>query len=350
MPGIAFVTDFFSGEGFPLSPNGVAYYRCVLPSLTLPGRVDVGRPAWTGSEGFGVVTSPASASFFYDTVVLKGLMGRNTTFQMKAAQNLGQRIIVDIDDWAEEIPEWSEAARLADSDSSKVFNTDHLREVILQADVVITSTPFLFDAYSNIRGNVRLVRNSINADAMNVRQVKNVKPVLGWVGHMGKRIGDIESLRGWLPHFLEDHDLRFHHSGHVDDAPSFAEVAGIDPMRVTTSPLMKIDGYFRDSFCFDIGLVPMADIPFNHAKSSLKGLEYAASGIPFVAQDLPEYRLLATSGVGRVASNHETWRHQLEMLLDFKTRKREAAVNLSNVKREHTINSRADEWRAALLG
>jgi len=296
------------------------------------------------------VTSPASASFFYDTVVLKGLMGRNTTFQMKAAQELGQRIIVDIDDWAEEIPEWSEAARLADADASHVFNTDHLRDVIMQADAVTTSTAFLFDAYSNIRHNVRLVRNSISADVMNVRQVKNVAPVLGWVGHMGKRTGDIESLRGWLPAFLEDHDLRFHHSGHVDDAPSFAEVAGVDPLRVTTSPLKKIDGYFRDSFCFDIGLVPMVDIPFNHAKSSLKGLEYAASGIPFVAQDLPEYRLLAASGVGRTAGDHETWTQQLEVLLDFKTRKREAAVNLANVKREHTIATRADEWRAALLG
>ena len=54
--------------------------------------------------------------------------------------------------------------------------------------------------------------------------------------------------------------------------------------------------------------------------------------------------------MGRTAGDHQEWRHQLEVMLDFKTRKREAAVNLANVKREHTIASRAEEWRAALLG
>jgi hypothetical protein len=277
-------------------------------------------------------------------------MSRNTVYQMKAAQSLGQRLVVDIDDWPEGIPEWSEAARLADPESSKVLNVEHLRDVIMQADAVITSTPFLFEQYSKLRGEVHMVRNAVAPDAMTVRQVKNIKPVLGWVGHMDQRTGDVETLRAWLPDFLDEYELQFHHSGHLDSGPSFAEVVGIDPARVTTSPPRKIHDYFRDSFCFDIGLVPMADIPFNHAKSSLKGLEYAASGIPFVAQDLPEYRLLAASGVGRTAGDHETWTQQLEVLLDFKTRKREAAVNLANVRREHTIASRADEWRAALLG
>jgi hypothetical protein len=185
---------------------------------------------------------------------------------------------------------------------------------------------------------------------MTVRQVKNVKPVLGWVGHMDQRAGDIETLRAWLPSFLDEHDLQFHHSGHLDSEPSFAEVAGIDPARVTTSPPRKINDYLRDSFSFDIGLVPMADIPFNHAKSFLKGLEYAGSGIPFVAQNLPEYRLLAESGLGRVAATPEEWVQHLRELLEFKTRKREAAMNLAAVKRDHTIAARADEWRAVLQG
>jgi len=350
VPGIGFATYFFFGDDFPLSPNGVAYYRCVLPSRTLSGRVGVGRPAWTGSEGFGVVTSAERASFFFDTVVLKGLMSRNTVYQMKAAQSLGQRLVVDIDDWPEGIPEWSEAARLSDPESSKVFNVEHLRDVIMQADAVITSTPFLFEQYSKLRGDVHMVRNAVASDAMTLRQVKNVKPVLGWVGHMDQRAGDIETLRAWLPSFLDEHDLQFHHSGHLDSEPSFAEVAGIDPARVTTSPPRKINDYLRDSFSFDIGLVPMADIPFNHAKSFLKGLEYAGSGIPFVAQNLPEYRLLAESGLGRVAATPEEWVQHLRELLEFKTRKREAAMNLAAVKRDHTIAARADEWRAVLQG
>lgn len=350
MTGVAFITNNISVEGPVEYPDGLAYYRCVLPASVLPGRVKVGRPAWTGSEGFGVVTSDETASFFYDTVIMKQIMQRNTVFQMRAAQELGQRLIVDIDDWFEDIPAWNSASPLVDPEKNKFRNWDHFRDVIMQADVVVTSTPFLHEAYAQVRDDVHLVRNSVNPLAMNVRPVTSARPTIGWTGKAGTRPGDIEVLRTWLPEFLEQYDLMFHHSGHMPEGLSFASLAGIDPARVTTTPAYRIYGYLQESFCFDIGIVPLADVPFNHAKSALKGLEYAASGIPFVAQALPEYRELAAGGVGRVASTPEEWVEQMTALLNFKVRKREAAVNLATVKRDHTIQARADEWRAVLLG
>lgn len=341
---IAFITKDFSPGTNPPLPGGCAYYRCSLPRSVMPFHADFGLPAWTGAEGYGISTGPTTAMFGYDAVVLKLMMERNTVFQMKAAQGLGQKIIVDVDDWYEDLPESNQAFAASDPTKNKISNRDHYRDVILQADTLVVSTPFLHEQYSKMRSNVHLVRNSIDPNVMTVREVKNRKPVIGWVGGVPWRGGDLETLREWLPDFLEEHDLMFHHSGDMPDKQSLAELAGIDTRRVTTSKMLPLNEYFANSFCFDIGLVPLNDIPFNHAKSTIKGLEYAGSGIPFVAQGLPEYRRLSDMGVGRVAVTPADWRREVGALLDYKTRKRASAMNLAMLRRFHSIGALSADW------
>ena len=353
MPGVAFANMSFAPDTWPLEPDGVAYYRSVLPASVIEGRVNVGPPAWTGADGFGVVTGPNTASFYYDTVVLKGLHSRGIPHQMKIAQDLGQRLIVDVDDLYDDLPDWHPAAPTWDPTKAKVTNKEYFIQTLMQADAVTVSTDYLLSRYSQMRDNVFLIRNSINLDVMHQREASGTnRPVIGWVGQVVKRPMDIESLRWWLPEFLESNDLAFHHSG--DDGAiatrSFAETAGFDPNRATTIPGQAIEFYFKKSFCFDIGIVPLVDEPFNRAKSFLKGLEYAASGIPFVAQALPEYQFLSNMGIGRVANSPDEWVEQMTALLNPRVRKAEAASNLAGVKRHFTIAARADEWRAVLQG
>jgi len=141
----------------------------------------------------------------------------------------------------------------------------------------------------------------------------------------------------------------FHHAGHMPDRQSFAELSGLDTSRITTSPMRPLNEYFWHSFSdFDIGLVPLNDIPFNHAKSSLKGMEYVGSGIPFVAQGLPEYAEVAANGVGRIANTPDEWVTHLTELLSFKARKRDAAVNYANLERGYLPKHVAPLWRDAL--
>jgi hypothetical protein len=63
-----------------------------------------------------------------------------------------------------------------------------------------------------------------------------------------------------------------------------------------------------------------------------------------VAAGLPEYERLSLEGVGRVAYTPEGWKQNLTDLLDYKTRKREAAIQRSRVLEEHSITARAAEW------
>jgi hypothetical protein len=139
----------------------------------------------------------------------------------------------------------------------------------------------------------------------------------------------------------------FHHAGHDPEAPSFADITGINPNRLTTSPIVTIAKY-ADGLKFDIGIVPLNDIPFNYAKSNIKGLEYVASGIPFIASDLPEYRILHEDGAGRIATTPEEWEGNMQELLSYRVRKQEAARSYEVVAASWIMESRAEEWAKVL--
>ncbi len=338
-------TNLPNGE---VIPGGCTYYRCYLPMHAARFDAAMGRPAWTSQYGFGVHEGNGKATFGYKVVVLKQLMDRWIPHQMEVAQSLGQKIIVDVDDFYHGLHEANSAYEKTDPEKNKVRNTRIYEQMIRSADMVVVSTPTLQDFYGQWNENTRLVRNSVYPNQFQRRQVKRDKPVIGWVGALGYRSGDIETLRDWLPDFLEKHDLIFQHSGHVPSQGDFANVSGINPERLRTLPMQPMNRYHL-LFQMDIGLVPLNDIPFNRAKSFIKGLEYAASGIPFVAQGLPEYQLLADDGIGLVADGLDEWRLHIESLLDYKTRKRASAEFYNLTAAKHTIRQREDEWRQVIL-
>ena len=338
-------TNLPNGE---VIPGGCTYYRCFLPMHASRFPAAMGRPAWTSQYGFGVNEGNGKATFGYKVIVLKQLMDRWIPRQMEIAQSLGQKIIVDVDDFYHGLHPDNNAYEKTDPAKNKVRNRAIYEQIIRLADMVVVSTPFLHDFYRDWNPNMRVVRNSIYPNQFTRRDIKNRKPVIGWVGALGYRSGDIETLREWLPDFLEEHDLLFHHSGHVPSMGSFADQSGINPDRLRTLPMQPMNRYHM-LFTFDIGLVPLNDIPFNRAKSFIKGLEYAASGIPFVAQALPEYERLWEDGIGYLAVTPDDWREKTERLLDFKTRRRVAAENYRIMSEKHTIKQREDEWRQVIL-
>jgi len=341
---IGFISRDFNGQFPHITPAGCTYYRCYLPMAVCQQRSRLGFPAWDSDRGYGVMESGQTGLFGFDVIVMKLIMDRWAPKQMELAKKLGQRLIVDLDDFHDGLTPANRAYHATDPELNKRANRDFYNEVIDRADLLTVSTSFLLSHYMERHPHVVMVRNGVNLHQFERKKVANRKPVLGWAGAVSYRNGDLEQLREWLPDFLQEHDLQFHHAGHDPEAPSFAEVVGIDPARVTTSPIVPIYEY-AENLKFDIGIVPLSDIPFNRAKSNIKGLEYAAAGIPFVASPLYEYRLLHNDGAGLLADTPEEWRLQIEALLDYKTRKRAAAIAYDTVSQNWTIEARADEWR-----
>jgi hypothetical protein len=302
----------------------------------------MGMPAWDPKQGFGVKETETTGIFGFDTIVLKLIMFRWTPEQIRIAQSLGQRIIVDIDDYHEALTPANKAYELTDPERNKKANRYYYQQVIEEADTLTVSTPFLYDTYK-WHPDVHMIRNAVNLPQFERRKHNTQRPVIGWAGATSYRNNDLEQLRDWLPDLLERHDLTFHHAGHDPDSPSFADITGIPAHRVTTSPIVPIHDYAA-GLRFDIGIVPLNNIPFNHAKSNIKGLEYSAAGIPFVASPLPEYRLLHESGAGILADTAEEWTAAVEILLDYKNRKRAAAIGHKIVSEQWAIEHRRDDW------
>jgi glycosyltransferase involved in cell wall biosynthesis len=344
---VAFITRDFNGRFPYLTPAGCAYYRCLLPMSVAGATARMGLPAWDPARGFGVKETDSTGIFGFTTVVLKLIMDSWTPKQIAMAQELGQTIIVDVDDFHEGLTPANKAFDLTHPDKNKRSNREHYKKVIAAADMVIVSTPFLYEHYKKERDQVYLIRNGVNLQQFARKKQRSAKPVIGWTGAINFRNNDLEQLREWLPNFLEKHDLMFHHAGHDPEAPSFADITGIDERRVTTSPIVAMNKY-AEGFKFDIGIVPLNDIPFNHAKSNIKGLEYVASGIPFVASDIPEYRVLHEDGVGRIATTPQEWEGHMQELLTYRVRKQEAARAYGIVAKSWGIESRAEAYKQIL--
>jgi glycosyltransferase involved in cell wall biosynthesis len=338
---VGFITRDFSGVFPNLIPGGCAYYRSYLP-MAVTGHKLIGPPVFDPMQGFGIKDSFTTGIFGFKTVSLKLIMDRWTAKQIELSQNLGQRVFVDVDDYYEGLTPANKAYQLSHPEHNKISNRAHYENVIAAADLITVSTPFLLDYYKSKYPNVVMVRNGVNMQQFTPIKHKNNRPVLGWTGSTEYRNNDLEQLREWLPAFLEEHDLYFHHAGASGNV-SFADVTGINPNRLRTSPIVPITEYAA-GLKFDIGLVPLNSIPFNEAKSNIKGLEYAAAGIPFIASDLPEYRLLAEDGVGILANTADEWRAAAENLLDRHYRRQYAERGREVVKANWSIEARALEW------
>jgi glycosyltransferase involved in cell wall biosynthesis len=220
------------------------------------------------------------------------------------------------------------------------------------ADAVVTSTPFLYDFYKNEKGfkNVFLVRNGIDIDRWKQRKDHSRGlPNLGWVGATPWRSMDLETLSPWIGQFLEKNHLSFHHSGNVINAPVASNQLGIPKSVKTTKEPMKPIHHYPELFRkIDIGMVPLNNVRFNYAKSGIKGLEYSAAGVPWVASYSPEYAILEEQGIGRVANNEREWIGHLEELLDPKVRKEDVERNIENIKKYQSMEVRGHDWNEVM--
>ena len=94
----------------------------------------------------------------------------------------------------------------------------------------------------------------------------------------------------------------------------------------------------------DIGIVPLEKVSFNEAKSGLKGMEYAFTGIPFVATDTEEYKRLVADGAGNLARRNRDWSKELEKLLDPAVRKEQSDRGYQTVMEKYNIDVVVNKW------
>ncbi|MEK7067216.1 MAG: glycosyltransferase family 4 protein [Patescibacteria group bacterium] len=79
----------------------------------------------------------------------------------------------------------------------------------------------------------------------------------------------------------------------------------------------SFDEEVQDLQSFDIGIMPISNVPFHRARLGGKMIFYMMVGIPFVADDAPLNRGAAKDGVhGFFVHTNEEWIHKLSLLIE----------------------------------
>lgn len=365
---------FLDERGHP-TLGGSGHYRAGLPARAL---AEAGHEVYLGRlvahnqvPRLGVKTWTGRVEY-PPVMVLQRWMNSDLPPRIRAAREAGQVILSDVDDWWEGLDPANRAWTTTDPKASAEENRDHYRATLAASDAIVCSTPFLADRYRRL-APTHLVRNVVDLDRWPPPEPRGGPPTLGWVGALPWRSkGDVEALAGFLGPFCARHGLRVVHAGHLPgvqgpdgrELPTFAEAAGLArrevgddgqpvlvsrqgvevqtlPMRPSTEIPLLWQG-------MDVALVPLADKPFNEAKSAIAGMSAAAGGLPFVASASPEYRWLrGEHGIGRVARKPADWVRHLTALLDPEVRAAEGAENRRRVAALGLDRLRAD-WEAVL--
>jgi len=309
--------------------SGWARVGQYLPRL--PFKIVVGHLAWKRTNF--VITDMKGVEYHPDVLILQRLMHKGLADHIREGIAAGQTIINDVDDWYWGLDPSNNAFKHSHPKFNEKENINHYKSVLNASSIVTVSTPYLADRISRfVRNDIVLMRNTVDVDNFSVKEHSDSTiPTVGWAGSTAHRSGDLETVGPILKGMHRDGVIKLMHLGHHNGASSFASRIGLPDSEVSTLPLCSAEQY-RNALTMDIGIVPLRVTPFNQAKSDIKGLEYSAAGLPFVAQSIDSYDELFATGIGRTAKRPYNWVKHIKALCDPEVRKEEGARNRELVR------------------
>jgi glycosyltransferase involved in cell wall biosynthesis len=208
-----------------------------------------------------------------------------------------------------------------------------------RAAVVTTPSTILAERYREHGADrVEVIENYLPPEFTDQKRRSHAGLVIGWIAGLehavdAGRLG----IRDALANLLEahpklrvavigldlelDHD-RYFHLERTDFASLLHTAAG-----------------------FDIGIAPLADTPFNQARSNVKLKEYAALGIPWLASPVGPYTQLGPEQGGALVPDGE-WELALSSLIRHPLRRRRLAQRARAWAANQTIATAAPLWEA----
>lgn len=241
---------------------------------------------------------------------------------MRAAQRVGVRCLVDLDDdlWA--LPLTFPGSALSDPETQSV-----LTRMVEEADGVTVSTRELGEVVQGHapRQRVVVLRNSVDLEAWEraaawraVREVHGGPKGAVTIGWMASRSHQVDAPLA-LPaveRVMQEHaEVRFHGIGWIGEGqlpPWMRE----QKERVTVEEWKGLGELPRAMAEFDVGLAPLVDSRYNRGKSGIKAIQYWALGVPVVASRLPMYEEIVEDGEnGFLAGETAEWFGSLTALV-----------------------------------
>jgi glycosyltransferase involved in cell wall biosynthesis len=265
---------------------------------------------------------------------MQRLMHDSLADHIYKARSVGQIVVNDLDDWYWGLDPANDAFSSSHPKTNPRENRDHYKKVIASSDMVTVSTQYLADRIKSfVHCPIIVLENTVDIARFTPHvHTDSSVPVVGWVGATSHRSSDLEIMKGVINPLLANNDIKFQHSGHYSHAVSVASKLGLHEDQVSVLDAVDARDY-PSLLTMDVGIAPLRDTPFNHAKSDIKLLEYSASGIPWIGSSLSAYEGLRKSwGIGRTASKPSQWLKHLKDLRDPVRRADEGEALLEAVR------------------
>ncbi len=325
-------------------PHGASYIRLLLP---------LGHPGFGPAEvRFEKEYAPCDV-LVVDRTWTPWLTLARAEMLVREARRDGCRILYAIDD------------NLLDFDRYNLhrrhFSEEQLgcvRLLAREADVVVTSTPYLRDRLLPLNPRVEVVPNALDERLFPAE----LSPASDWshkvtCGYMGTftHEADLYLILEPLRRFLYERRERVSFQILGISASAGLELAfrGLPVQFLRTSGDSEYPDFvrwMREQVRWDFGLAPLQDNPFTRCKSDIKYLDYGLLGLPGVFSDVPAYAHTIRHGEnGLLAGSGEAWYEQLCRLADdaeLRARLRQAAFR--EISGGRTLRTCAARWREVI--
>lgn len=210
-----------------------------------------------------------------------------------------------------------------------------------RAHVATTSTEALAARYRAAGvEHVEVLGNYLAAAVARSRRQRHEGIVIGWTAgleHASElpRMPLVAALR----RLLDEHpDVR-------------VETIGLDLRlpsdRYTCKPLVQIERLQEHLRSWDVGIAPLADIPFNRARSDVKLKEYASAGLAWLASPVGPYAGYGEGQGGRLVAETD-WHGALDRLVRKGSERRRLARRGRSWAKSQSIERFADRWERVL--
>ncbi|MCE5328722.1 glycosyltransferase [bacterium] len=313
------------------SMEGTLKYRVNLPAKYLKAGVAVETNVMSMQVKIyvnilGRMQSQIKSITDYDVVIFQYANDPDLIFLIKRLNKLGIKTVIDLDD---------------DLINSNPFypikkeTTEGIIEAIKSVDLVTVTTESLAETYGKYN-QVKILPNMIDISEFN-KDHENNPVTAGWYSS-GIRFAEMnEILSGWIPDgailYLAGSEIfkKFKHNGILNVVDRF-----------NPADIPQILSYI------DIGLVPLSMCKFNNGKSDLKGLEYGAMSIPFIASPTEPYKKLIKHGInGFLAKHGRDWTRYINLLINDSKLRYNMGRQARKVSESRSIKKNINLWEEA---
>lgn len=317
-------------ELFKADSGACSFYRLTLPAKNSSVQTWLSESVTLGYEHGRVVDAVSDA----DVAVFARPTRWTLVEAIRCLQARGVAVVVDMDDDFTAI----DPQNTAWAATRTVEDWKAASEACRIADLVTVTTPALARRYAP-HGRYAILPNYIPKAYLDIAADRDGRSV-GWAGSVSTHPNDLQVTRGGVATAVRETGSRFLVVG---DGLNVQRNLGLDAPVLATG-LVPLEDYPEAVARFDIGIVPLADSPFNRAKSALKLLEYSALGVPAVVSPSPDNLRL---GAGVVARKPRDWRRELVRLLADTSYRTDMTQAGRDIAEANTIEGNGWRWAEA---